>query len=361
MEKSSEVIGEGAYGCVFKPSLPCDGKTMSYKGKLSKWMLTKEALAEMAEYTIISKADKRADFYTGRPTRCTLKQTPASIRAIKNCKLYDEKLKIKSAKQIDEETSLLIIGDGGEDLEKWIRKTGKMEKKEIVLFWREARRLFLGIQTFLKNDLVHHDLKPQNIVYRMENHRVNYIDFGLMRSTKTEATKCSVRNACRSKPHWNYPMDVLLLNKKTYERMGNQTIQQRASLFKTYMTNVKRKSSVEYVSAFYSMYTYIIKREDKEIRNEFYRKYWKGFDDLLMAVKPENYFDFLNKSLSTFDVFGLGLSLTYVLSRVKDKMDTAVVNSMYDLFFNMMTPNVFTRYSAERSLLEYDKVLSKMS
>jgi hypothetical protein len=127
------------------------------------------------------------------------------------------------------------------------------------------------------------------------------------------------------------------------------------------MTNVKQKSSAEYVSAFYSMYTYIIKREDTQIRNEFYRNYWKGFDDLLMAVKPENYVDFLNKSLTTFDVFGLGLSLTYVLSRVKDKMDADVVNSMYDLFFNMMTPNVFTRYSAERALLEYDKVLSKLS
>jgi hypothetical protein len=80
---------------------------------------------------------------------------------------------------------------------------------------------------------------------------------------------------------------------------------------------------------------------------------------LFEDVKLRN-FDFLNKSLTTFDVFGLGLSLTYVLSRVKDKMDAVVVNSMYDLFFNMMTPNVFTRYSAERALLEYDKVLSQM-
>jgi hypothetical protein len=33
----SKVIGEGSYGCVMKPSLPCKNKTISYKNKISKW------------------------------------------------------------------------------------------------------------------------------------------------------------------------------------------------------------------------------------------------------------------------------------------------------------------------------------
>lgn len=361
MERISEVIGEGGFGCVFKPSLPCAEKTLSYKGKLSKWMLSKEAIAEMEEYTVIAKADKRGDFYTGKPTRCTLKQTPATMKSIQKCNLYKEKFEKKPAKQLSAETALLIIGDGGMDLEKFMRRVSQLDKKEISLFWRECRRLFLGVQTFLKNDLVHHDLKPQNIVYRMENRRVNFIDFGLMRSTKTEAIKCSVKNACRNKSHWNYPTDVLFLNKKAYETIGRKSVAERNIIFKKYMEELKKKENTPFVNAFTSMYTYVIKREDTALRNWFYKTYWKGFDDLLMAIKPENYEEFLKKSLSTFDVFGLGLSLMFVLSRVKKMMDGVVVNEMYNLCFNMMTPNVFARYSIERALLEYDKVLSKMS
>jgi len=358
-----EVIGEGGFGCVFKPSLSCADKTVSYKNKLSKWMLSKEAIAEMQEYTIISKADKKGDFYTGKPTRCTLKQTPAAIRAIKKCDIYNEKLKLKTAKELNEETALLIIGDGGDDLEKWVRKVVKAGSptKEVNTFWREFRRLFLGIQTFLKNDLVHHDLKPQNIVYKSENHRINYIDFGLMRSTKTEATKCSVKNACRNKSHWNYPIDVMILNRSTYERLARQSVAERTTLLKKYISNLRQKTSMAFVKAFFDMHTYIFRKEDTALRTRFYNKYWKEFEDLIMAVKPENYMDFLNKSLTTFDVFGLGLSITFVLSRVKKYMDTGVVEQLYELAFNMMTPNVFTRYSIDRALLEYDKVLSKMA
>ena len=361
MERISDVIGEGGFGCVFKPSLPCAEKTLSYKGKLSKWMLSKEAMSEMEEYTVIAKADKNGDFYTGKPTRCTLKQTPATMKSIQKCKLYKEKFEKKTANELSTETALLIIGDGGMDLEKLMRKPNRFNKKEITLFWRECRRLFLGVKTFLKNDLLHHDLKPQNIVYKMESRRINFIDFGLMRSTKTEAIKCSVKNACRSKSHWNYPTDVLFMNKKTYETIGRKSIVERTAIFNEYMKQLKKKENTPFVNAFTSMYTYVIKREDTPLRNWFYEMYWKGFDDLLMVIKPENYEEFLKKSLSSFDVFGLGLSLMYILSRFKKMMDAKVVNEMYNLCFNMMTPNVFTRYSIERALLEYDRVLSKMS
>ena len=32
----------------------------------------------------------------------------------------------------------------------------------------------------MNNDIIHHDLKPQNIVFNEENFRLNFIDFGLM-------------------------------------------------------------------------------------------------------------------------------------------------------------------------------------
>ena len=60
-----EIIGEGGFGCVFKPSLKCADKKISYKNKISKWMLSKNAVEELQEYAVIAKADSNTDFYTG--------------------------------------------------------------------------------------------------------------------------------------------------------------------------------------------------------------------------------------------------------------------------------------------------------
>jgi serine/threonine protein kinase len=279
-------------------------------------------------------------------------------KAIERCELLKTKMKNKTAKQIADETSLLIITDGGDDLEKWVKKIARLPNPsgKILDFWKESRRLFLGIQTFLKNDLVHHDLKPQNIVYNMGTNRVNYIDFGLMRSTKTESVKCSIKNACRSKSHWNYPTDILFMNRATYENLAKKSMAERATLMKGYLAALKNKSGTDFVKAFYEVYNYIIKSENKEMRSDFYKRYWKGFEDLMMSVRVDNYTEFLNKSLRTFDVYGLGLSFLFVLNRVKKFMDAAVVVQVYELCFNMMTPNVFARYTVERALLEYDKI-----
>jgi serine/threonine protein kinase len=360
-----EVIGEGGFGCVFKPSLPCANKKISYKNKISKWMLSKNAIEELQEYAIIAKADPSADFYTGKPTKCTLKRTPLIEKAIERCDLLKNKMKNKTAKEIEQETALLIITDGGDDLEKWVKKVSRLDssvaRSQIADFWKESRRLFLGIQTFLKNNLVHHDLKPQNIVYKSDTKRVNYIDFGLMRSTKTEMVKCSVKNACRSKSHWNYPTDILLMNRKVYENLAKKSVAERSSIVRGYLTALKNKTATDFVKAFYEVFTYIIRSVDGDMRADFYKRYWKGFEDLLMAVRVENYTEFLNKSLRTFDVHGLGLSFLFVLNRVKKFMDAKVVAQLYELSFNMMTPNVFARYTVERALLEYDKIFDRVS
>ena len=355
-----EIIGEGGFGCVFKPSLSCADKKISYKNKISKWMLSKNAIEELQEYAVIAKADPRADFYTGKPSKCTMKVGPEMSRAIQRCELLKNKMKNKTAKQISDETALLIITDGGDDLEKWVKKIARLPnpQDQIMDFWKESRRLFLGIQTFLKNELVHHDLKPQNIVYKSDTKRVNYIDFGLMRSTKTETVKCSIKNACRSKSHWNYPTDILFMNRIAFENLAKKSVVERATLMKGYLTALKSKSGTEFVKAFYEVFNYIIKSVDGDMRADFYKRYWKGFEDLLMAIRVDNYAEFLNRSLRTFDVYGLGLSFLYVLNRVKKFMDAKVVAQVYELCFNMMTPNVFARYTVERALLEYDKIFS---
>ena len=58
----SEIIGEGTYGCVHKPSLKCTRKKQKYDNKVSKLMLHKDANEELEENILISKIDKNKNF-----------------------------------------------------------------------------------------------------------------------------------------------------------------------------------------------------------------------------------------------------------------------------------------------------------
>ena len=354
---TSEVIGEGTYGCVLKPSLTCKDKNISYKNKISKWMLSDSAVKEVQEYTLVGKADKKNEFYTGQPIQCKLKEDDSTWNAISKCKLMTTKFKNKTRKQVVDGSSLLIIGDGGSDLEKWIKIYNKMKvKPEIETFWKDAIRLFRGIQVFQQYDLIHHDIKPQNVVYQIENRRLNYIDFGLMRSIKTEAAKCQDIKRCLANSHWNYPTEVFLMNRKLFDELTRQTREQRMNTFDVYMNSIKKKGDNLFVKAFYTLLKYVtITKSDKD---RFYQQHKEGFRELIL--EPGNYDDFLKRVLSGFDVFGLGLTLMYVLVRVKSHMGMRTVNAMESLFFRMMTPNIYKRVSIGQALTEYEKIIREM-
>ena len=113
-KKEPVIIGEGAYGCVIKPSLPCSNKNISYENKISKVMLSNNAIKELKEYTIISKIDKNNMFYLGVPTHCHLKKTKKAIKTIEKCKHLKKKNLRKKNKEND--LDLLVMKDGGINL-----------------------------------------------------------------------------------------------------------------------------------------------------------------------------------------------------------------------------------------------------
>jgi serine/threonine protein kinase len=354
-----KLIGEGAYGCVFKPSLPCSDNSIIDKGKISKFMLSSDALKEIEEYAIIAKLDPKGQYYTGSPRRCTIKNSPEVERAIKKCKIFKKKFNNKSMKQITNESSLLIIGDGGEDLEKWVKNVVKSKNviEEVSIFWKEMIRLFKGLKAFKKYQIIHHDLKPQNVVYKTQTKRGNFIDFGLMRSIKSEASKCKEISGCKSSSHWNYPTGNIFMNRKKFDIISKQTLEEREITFVKHLKYIDTKVDIPFVNSFSIMKSYLFKSDDKYRQSLFEDNYLLEWKELLFSIKQDNYNTFLNKAFYGFDVFGFGFTLMYVLGRVKQFMDPLIVKRLDNLFFKMMTPNIFLQISIEESIIEYEEII----
>ena len=365
MSKEAEVVGEGSFGCVIKPSLPCSNKNISYKNKISKVMLSKEAVKELKEYAMISKIDKQNNFYLGIPTLCHVKNTKSSVKAIDKCNQLKKKyLQKKTVKDNINNFDLLVMDDGGINLKMLSTMIENMpytseNTKKVKKIWIEMHRLFRGLTVFQKHNILHHDIKPQNIVFNMDENRVNFIDFGHMRNIKTETQKClESDNWIYDYAFWNYPLEIQFLNKKDYSDFASKSNNEKNQFFTKLLDDLHNDSETKFVDAFRIFIDYIVHKKSDSEEKDIIDKYLFAYQKMIIdQIKPDKYNDFLNKSLKTIDVYGLGMSLYYLLNCSRKFLDKVVIESFEDCFFNMTTPNVSQRFTIEQAIDPFETIL----
>jgi serine/threonine protein kinase len=363
IKNKSSVIGEGTYGCVIKPSLKCNkSKSLNYNNKISKVMDKSEALIELEEYKQMARIDKHAEYYTGKPEMCVPENSAENMNAIKECKYRD----VKDLKKY----YLLIMEDGGNNLTVFadsiqyqllsrnVRADSKeyMDLQEIIRdFWGECMRLFQGIQVFLKNGLVHHDLKPQNILYDVVNNRANYIDFGLMtteKKIKEQSMKSHNHNAI---VHWSFPPEMPYTNKLAYTKFAKMSRRNKLREFDRFIKGLgDSENKINYF--FKNTVIDYYKKNDSKIIIQHIKEY---YDLLFKVIVPNKYSVFLEAAINTIDSYGLGVALLYVLNKTETLIDAVFAADLRNLFTNMVCFNVMKRKNIQRLTEEYKTILKR--
>ena len=115
MSNSSNVAGEGTYGCVHNPQLFCEGKQQN-KNKVSKLMKEYHAKTEFKEYDIVDNVDPTGKFYLGKPYLCKPEKNEYNLLSADKC--GNLKDKDKDLLKNLEKYVLMIMEDGGKNSEK---------------------------------------------------------------------------------------------------------------------------------------------------------------------------------------------------------------------------------------------------
>jgi hypothetical protein len=74
-------------------------------------------------------------------------------------------------------------------------------------------------------------------------------------------------------------------------------------------------------------------------------------------MTPGNYDEFLDKSLDTLDLFGVGITLQFVLCHSADFFEKEKYDALEECFFNMMRPSLLHRYSVEEAYSNFTKIM----
>lgn len=355
-----KVIGEGSYGCVHKPSLKCKNKPkLSYKNKVSKVLTKKAAKDELKEYRNLKDADKKNEFYVGKPLSCEIEDIPTNIDSIKKCTIGSDVINdLKHHK-------LIIMGDGGINIEDYVKKIKNWtpsvaNRNDSELFLLESLRLFTGLIKFKEHDLVHHDLKPQNIVYNDETKRLNYIDFGLMTS-KTKLIEESNKNQNDMGIfHWSFPWELEYVKKRLFTKLKNQNRQTREigynGLIDDFVNRNKKNNRAEHMhNYFYYSLNPNINRGEYRIKRGVYLNDYKTF--LFNTIDTYEYDDFLEKSIDTIDSYGLGFTMMHWLIYAKPFLDNLLFDKLYVLYYQMVTPDLLGRLRIEEARSQLEHIL----
>jgi serine/threonine protein kinase len=335
-------IGEGSYGCVHKPSLRCKQKKVDYTNKVSKIMTKKHSRTELGEYKKIEALDKSKQFYLGKPVLCVPENDDSAKQAINMC----EKFKSNSIKDYN----LLIMNDGGNNLEQYANKMHNFSRtpeniEKIEKFWIEAQRILLGLTVFNDNGIVHHDLKPQNIVYNEDTNRTNFIDFGLMTTMDKIKNESNVSLYGLGRAHWSFPLEMEFINKNGYLKYAQLSDYEKSHCLNFLsLDNDDIKTFLRYVTTTNNK---LLVWDDIRV----------DYCNLINSMREDNYDEFLERVMRTIDVYGIGMAFMYILNKTRHLIEPKLENELRTLFYNMVTPNVFERYLPNLVLNKFETIL----
>jgi len=361
-----KAVGEGSYGCVHKPPLDCKNKRKQVKGDnhVSKILTKKNAKEELNEFFLISEADKNGEYHLGQPTSCAPDEIDSNMIAIRECNTLEKNHKRKYGTRINKEDMnkfmLLIMKDGGYNIKQFSNQLhnanlNKDTIKQVNDFLIEGFRLLEGLSLFLDHNIIHHDLKAQNIVYNPKENRINFIDFGLM--NKISNVRHEANNSKYGYDiHWSFPFEISLWNKSKFKHFTNSNASEKRTSIKKLLTKIKNE--------FAYTFEIIYQNDNKKIE-----KHLSDYMNFL-ATMDSDYDQFLHKSLTTFDLYGVGLAFMNFYNDtnhifeflelemdLKTNKDTHLSERFNLLFLSMIDPNVYTRIDVKSALYEYQDIL----
>jgi len=161
----AELINQGSNGCVYKPTIPCGNESTSNK-YISKVQMNSESLkSEIKIGELIMKIPHYELYFAPVISNC-----PVNLSEIKdeivNCEPIADDLNRDKHKYVSSKVKYI-----GNDIYEFLKKTPNIVETHLDLL--------NSIELLWKNNIVHFDLKYNNVMYDKTTKCPVIIDFGL--------------------------------------------------------------------------------------------------------------------------------------------------------------------------------------
>ena len=183
----SELVNQGAYGCLYHPGVKCNGKPMDDARYATKLVMRDEvADNEVAVGNIVKGIVNYGVNFVPVIDTCGVNLDKVHPGALKKCDLVPKKAKAKAKSNKNELTAvkpkfMLMKMPYIDNLYfyDYVSAMGNNKKKIISCIFDTYSYLVESIERLEQHAVVHYDLKMQNILMNLKTDTPVIIDFGL--------------------------------------------------------------------------------------------------------------------------------------------------------------------------------------
>lgn len=171
-----KLINEGTYGCIYHPGINCRGRkeNVNYLTKIIK--NTKTVQNEIAISSLIRNIRGYSKFFAPIIKQCPVKIAKKHVDEIKQCELFKKESETSMLSKTYYSNKIRYVGDT--NISKHI-----LSQSNLPSFWKELLEthtyLLKAVQKLLTRDIIHHDVKYNNIMYDSKLASPVFIDFGI--------------------------------------------------------------------------------------------------------------------------------------------------------------------------------------
>jgi serine/threonine protein kinase len=224
--------------------------------------------------------------------------------------------------------------------------------------------LLMGLKLFKDNGIVHHDLKPGNIVFNPTTKQMMYIDFGFTTFKEIIKELCRKSDYEWTKYHWSWPPQCRFLNKDKFEELFEFPITAMDSTEFAELYNVVINKHTFDVAFAYTNNKNVDSVPNDDFKVKFIYYFITNIDLYIQKCEEDsekyNYEQFLNSVIDSFDIYGLGITFQYVIGHMKKNgiIDPETYSTLFMFFGRMYNMNIFFRETSIDVLVdEYENVL----
>jgi hypothetical protein len=186
---------------------------------------------------------------------------------------------------------------------------------------------------------------------------MNIIDFGLTVSLKNKLAEIETSTNGMALYHWSYPFEFYFLNKNRYDEFAKLPDTKKAEYYQSILRELANDPDADTTKAFTTFYSFTI---DDDTESQEFKDHMSGFYQTLSAeLTMKNYKNFITKSISSVDVYGLGITLLYILKNTQHLLKDQLHRDLRALSNSMINVQLSKRISSDAALAEYETILTE--
>lgn len=317
-QKPIRFIGQGAYGCVFRPNIQCIGSnkptSIQYISKIQR--NTTDIQNEVECGRLVYPLPLSKLFFAPIVDTCPVSISAIPQTEVQKCDIFTKSLPKYSESAPTEYISSKIRYYGKNEMTKYLLSISKNPKKVIRRLLAFHIHLLRGIQLLhtLESPIIHNDIKDGNTIYDEKHGNPVLIDFGLSYQVKDITPETAPKIFYTYEMYTPWCFDVTLLS---YISRG--IIGQNINIESTYITEQDLTTINELFAKFihenelFNPTLYIVSKEETDTFRQQYHQFlasflnktWKAmFEELKKnALMWDNYSAAVMFLITIYDIF----------------------------------------------------------